>query len=155
MEKKTKSIEILNRLIEINNDRIEGYKAASEEIGEKDLKTLFVRFAQTSQDFNQELSCEVYKLGGYPTDGTTISGKFFRSWMNIKSSIIGADRYVILDSCEYVEDHAVEIYENVLRNELQHLFLEQLSLIRTQYSLIKNDQFRLKSIRSTASKYNT
>ena len=147
---KVKTIEILNRLIEINNDRIEGYIAAAAEVEVKDLKTLFVRFAHTSENFNQELSGEIYRLGGKPTEGTTLSGKFFRTWMDFRSSIKGADRFVILDSCEYLEDHAVETYENVLRNELQYLYIEQLSIIRTQYSLIKNDEFRLKSIRTMA-----
>jgi len=145
---KAKTLEILNRLIEVNNDRIQGFKTASEEINEKKLKPLFVQFAQTSQNFKQDLSREIYSLGSIPTEGTTISGKFFKTWMDIKSSITGADRYVILDSCEIIEDHVVETYENVLRNELLCLNIEQLTIIRTQYSLIKNEQFRLLSIRT-------
>ena len=145
---KVKTLEILNRLIEVNNDRIQGFKTASEEIKEKKLKPLFVQFALTSQIFKQELSREIYSLGSIPTEGTTISGKLFKTWMDINSSITGADRYVILDSCEIIEDHVVETYENVLRNELLCLNIEQLTMIRTQYSLIKNEHFRLISIRT-------
>jgi len=144
---KVKTIEILNKLIEINNDRIEGYTTVSEEIEEQDLKTLFIQFVQTSQEFNQDLSREIYKIGGTPAEGTTKQGNFFRAWMEIKSSIMGADRIAIQDVCEYGEDHAVDTYEDVLKNELEYLNIEQLTIIRTQYSLIKNDQFRLKSIR--------
>ena len=67
--------------------------------------------------------------------------------MNIKSSITGADRFVILDSCEIIEEHLVDVYENILRNELLCLNIEQLTIIRTQYSLIKIDLIRLKLIR--------
>ena len=147
---KVKTIEILNRLIEINNDRIVGYTTASEEIEEQDLKTLFVRFTQTSQKFNQDLSRKINGLGGRPTEGTTIAGKFFRTWMDIKSSIKGADRFVILDSCEFIDYHVVDTYEKVLRNELLYLNSELVTIIRAQYALIKIDLIRLKSIRTMA-----
>jgi len=38
-----KTIDVVNDLIIINNDRIEGYKTASEETEEQDLKELFSR----------------------------------------------------------------------------------------------------------------
>jgi len=144
---KDKTIEMLNRLIEVNNDRFDVYTSASEEIEEQDLKLLFTRFAQTSQKFNQELSSEIYKLGSNLNEVPILSGKFFRTRLDIKSSITGADRFVILDSCEIIEEHIVDVYENILRNELLCLNIEQLTIIRTHYSLIKNDLIRLKSIR--------
>lgn len=73
-----KPIEVLNALITINNDRIEGYETASKETDEQDLKTLFAHFILTSQKCKQELVSQVYALGGEPSEGTKISGKFFR-----------------------------------------------------------------------------
>ncbi|HEY5747272.1 MAG TPA: hypothetical protein VIU12_14440 [Chryseolinea sp.] len=50
MEKNEKTIEVLNDLIRINNDRIEGYKKASANthIAEADLKTLFLMQSNTT-----------------------------------------------------------------------------------------------------------
>jgi hypothetical protein len=43
-----KTIEALNTLIQINNDRFEGYDSAFKESEEQDLKTLFSQFMLTS-----------------------------------------------------------------------------------------------------------
>uniref|UniRef100_UPI0025C47882 YtxH domain-containing protein n=1 Tax=Marinilabilia sp. TaxID=2021252 RepID=UPI0025C47882 len=50
-----KAIEVLNSLITINNDRIEGYETASNETEEPDLKNLFAQFISTSQKCKKEL----------------------------------------------------------------------------------------------------
>jgi len=142
-----KTIDALNKLVEINNDRIEGYETASKETEEQDLKSLFSQFAQTSYTCKQELTSEIYKLGGTPTEGTKITGKFFRVWMDVKTALTGKNRKAILNSCEYGEDQAIKTYENVLEDEMEHLSLAQQSLIRTQYTLIKSDHYRVKSMR--------
>ena len=73
-----KTIEVLNTLITINNDRIEGYETAANETEEQDLKMFFSELKQTSLHCNKELTFEVTKLGGTATDGTKTTGKFFR-----------------------------------------------------------------------------
>lgn len=142
-----KTIDALNKLVEINNDRIEGYETATKETDEQELKSLFSQFAQTSLRCKQELTNEIYKLGGEPTEGTKISGKFFRVWMDVKTALSSNDRKAILSSCEYGEDHAIDTYEEVLAEDLEHLSLAQQSIIRNQYTLIKSDHYRVKSMR--------
>ena len=39
----------LNKLIEINNDRVEGYDKASKETDDSDLKSLFSKFSSQKQ----------------------------------------------------------------------------------------------------------
>lgn len=141
------AVDTLNKLVEINNDRIEGYETASKETNEPELKTLFSHLAQTSHSCNQELMSEIHLLGGTPTEGTKISGKFFRVWMDVKAALAGNDRKAILSSCEYGEDHAVETYENVLEEDLEHLSFEQQRIVRAQYLLIKSDHDKVKSMR--------
>ena len=58
-----KTIAVLNSLITINNDRIEGYETAAKETEEQDLKTLFAQFSSTSEKCRKELTDEVSKLG--------------------------------------------------------------------------------------------
>ena len=77
-----KTIDVLNSLIEINNDRIEGYETASKETEEDDLQELFSRMMKTSTKCKQELTQEVERLGGTPIEGTRITGKFcVHGWM--------------------------------------------------------------------------
>ena len=137
---------MLNSLITINNDRIEGYETASKETEEHDLKTLFARFISTSQRCKQELVREVNKLGGEVAEGTKTSGKFFRLWMDVKAALTGKDRKAILNSCEYGEDKALETYDKVLENDLEHLSAEQQTMIYAQKSLLKADHDHVKAL---------
>jgi uncharacterized protein (TIGR02284 family) len=141
-----KSIDILNSLIQINNDRIEGYETASKEADETDLKTLFSHFTETSLKCKAELVAEVKRLGGKPIEGTTTSGKFYRVWMDIKSAITGSDRKAIVNSCEYGEDVAVQTYNDALSHS-EDLTPEQLMMIKEQHSAIKTDHDKIKNLR--------
>ncbi len=145
--KNEKTVDVLNKLVVINNDRIEGYQTAVKDIEEKDLKTMFGRFAQDSQKCRQELATEITSLGGTPEDGTTNTGKLFRAWMDVKAAITGKDRKGILNSCEYGEDNALETYETVLKNDTEHLNPKQISMITSQMSLIRGDHNKVKAMR--------
>jgi uncharacterized protein (TIGR02284 family) len=141
-----KSIDILNSLIQINNDRIEGYETASKEADETDLKTLFSHFTETSLKCKADLVAEVKRLGGKPIEGTTTSGKFYRVWMDIKSAITGSDRKTIVNSCEYGEDVAVQTYNDAL-SHAEDLTPEQLMMIKEQHSAIKANHDKIKNLR--------
>lgn len=144
---KEKAIEVLNTLITINNDRIEGYETASNETEEFDLKTLFAQFISTSKKCRQELVMEVNSMDGEAAEGTRVSGKFFRMWMDVKAALTGKDRKTILNSCEYGEDEALETYENALQNDLKYLSSEQQTMVITQTSLLRADHDRVKALR--------
>jgi uncharacterized protein (TIGR02284 family) len=144
-----KTIEILNSLIIINNDRIEGYETATNETKEQDLKNLFGQFSATSQKCKQELVNEVINLGGVVAKGTMTSGKFFRVWMDVKAALTGKDRKAILNSCEYGEDTAVSAYTNALKNDVEDLTAQQQAMLNMQLSLIKADLEKVKLMRDT------
>ena len=142
-----KTIAVLNTLITINNDRIEGYETASKETEEQDLKTLFAQLSSTSQKCKQELTNEVSKLGGTAAEGTLTIGKFFRVWMDVKAALTGKDRKAILNSCEYGEDQAKYTYEKALENDKENLSIEQQTMIKVQHTLLGADHDKVKSMR--------
>ena len=139
---KDKSIDVLNELIVINNDRIDGYETAAKATDETELKALFAGFISTSEKCRQELVQQVVSLGGKPEEGTRITGKFFRAWMDVKAALTNKDREAILNSCEYGEDVAVETYEKAMADsgDVSSPIYE---LIESQYVLIKNDHNRI------------
>ena len=145
-----KTVAVLNTLITINNDRIEGYETASKETEAQDLKTLFAQFSDTSQKCKHELDAEVKKLGGEPAEGTKTSGKFFRVWMDVKAALTGKDRKAILNSCEYGEDQAKDTYEKALENDKENLSMEQQTMIKAQHTLLGADHDKVKSMRDLA-----
>lgn len=140
-----KTIDILNDLIQINNDRVVGYEKAIDELKDhdSDLKTLFTRYISDSRDFVQELTTEVTRLGGDPSNGTTNSGKIYRVWMDLKAAISGKDRQAILDNCEYGEDAAQKAYDTALNadvdldSSIRDLVVRQKSTLKTGHDEVK------------------
>lgn len=153
MENKTENntIDVLNSLIIINNDRIEGYKTAFKETEETDLKILFSSFIETSMQCRKELVYEVIQLGGTPNEGTRILGKFFRIWMDVKAGLTCNYRKLILDSCKYGERIALETYKNVLIQDVNEIDSKEQNMLNKHYELLKSDYFKIKELRNAIS----
>ena len=119
MERNEKIVGILNDLIQINHDRIVGYEKGIEELkdGDFDLKTLFNRYIQESRQYADELTHEVTRLNGNPSEGTTNSGKIYRVWMDLKAVVTGHDRKTVLENCEFGEDAAQKAYDMALTTD--------------------------------------
>ena len=140
-----KSIDVLNSLIVINNDRIQGYETAIEETDDQDLKREFANFIKTSKECKAALADIVTKNGCEPAEGTRPDGKIYRAWMDFKALITGKDRKAILNSCEYGEDVAVNTYEKALRDD--DLSAAHKALVTEQYAKIKADHDKVRSMR--------
>lgn len=145
MENKSELIEVLNDLVKINNDRIEGYERAIKESKESDVDLIgiFNEMADQSRKYVTELVQEVGRLGGEAATDTTMSGKVYRVWMDMKAAITGKDRESILGSCEYGEDVAQRAYDAALESdaymstEVRQMIADQKSNLKTSHDLIK------------------
>ncbi|MBK8712165.1 MAG: PA2169 family four-helix-bundle protein [Niastella sp.] len=143
-----KNIEVLNDLILINNDRIEGYNKAAKETKEERLRSLFADMAQQSGEMLNELK-EQLKLGEADAEnGTTLKGKIYRAWMDIKATFGGDDRKALLASCEFGEDAAQKAYESAL-NEAE-LSIDVRNVIQKQQMDLKHSHDRIKNMRDAA-----
>lgn len=144
MEINKNLIEVLNDLIQINNDRVEGYNRANKETdnNDTDLNAIFNKMADESRQYVAELTREIVKLGGEPASGTTASGKIYRAWMDVKSTFSSNDRYAILASCEHGEDAAQKAYKDALSDEIlsgdiRRLIENQKASLRISHDTIK------------------
>jgi uncharacterized protein (TIGR02284 family) len=149
MESNEKIVDALNNLVQINNDRIDGYEKAAKETEDKDLKDLFSQMASKSHMMKSQLSSEVIKRSGKPTESTTSSGKAFRVWMDFKAALTGKNRKAILSSCEFGEDAAQGTYEDVLKDGAE-LPGEIVDLISNQKSQLRADHDRVKKLRDSS-----
>ena len=116
-----KVVSILNDLIQINNDRIEGYERAVKEIRDtmaSDMKALFFQMAEDSRKYKNDLVDAVISLGGEPAESTTASGKVYRAWMDVKAAFAKDDVKAALETCEYGEDVALKAYQEALQSEV-------------------------------------
>lgn len=142
-----KILEHLNTLVQVNQDRIEGYKAAYKEVEDFDLKALFSRLRITSEECKRELEVEITRLGGASEKGTSVGGKFYRAWMDIKSALTGRNRTAILNSCEFGEDQAIETYEAVLKENRQSFTAYEITMLNSHLDLIKADHDEIRALR--------
>jgi uncharacterized protein (TIGR02284 family) len=142
------SIEIVNDLIKINHDRIRGYEKAIENTDsmEAELRTLFSRLMEESHDYTRELTAVVTNMGGEPATDTTVPGKLYHAWMDVKATFSGNDTKSTLAACEFGEDAAQKAYAKALDNDsplptdVYDLIKRQKSLLRGSHDLVK--QFR-------------
>lgn len=144
MENQNNVIEVLNDLIEINNDRAEGFEKAAKDVKEEniDLKVVFEKFGSQSRDNIVELAGLVGSKGGRPDDGNTILGTLHRAWIDIKATFGGSDRHSILEECERGEDAIKKAYkdalqENELGEEVRNVLLKQQEAIVVSHDAIK------------------
>jgi uncharacterized protein (TIGR02284 family) len=145
MENHDEIIGVLNDLIRINNDRIVGYERAVNESKDKDVDMIavFNKMADQSRKYVTELVQEVGRLGGDAAKDTTVSGKIYRVWMDMKSAITGRDRESIIGSCEYGEDVAQRAYEAALESdaymstEIRQMITNQKSELKESHDMIK------------------
>lgn len=142
-------IEVLNDLIRINNDRIEGYRKAAEQLKEErsSLIPVFDKLQAESQTNTIDLKDEVLRLGGSPEEGTTTGGKIYRAWMDVKATFGGDNPESVLMSCEGGEDAAKRAYNSALdsgdlgdslsvvtnQRDAQLLSHDQIKMLRDQY----------------------
>jgi len=141
------TIEVLNDLIQINNDRIIGYERAIKETKseDEDLKVLFASMIAESHRNKMALASEVQALGAEAEQGTTTSGKVYRAWMDVKAIFTGHDRHTVLENCEAGEDAAQRAYKTSLEQEALPAFIRDL-LIQQQQTL-KESHDEIRSLR--------
>jgi uncharacterized protein (TIGR02284 family) len=146
-------VDVLNDLIRINRDRIAGYEKAVENLEEGDavLRTLFYQLSDESQKIKEELASEVRSLGGEPAEDSTMSGKIYRAWMEVKDTFTAEDAKSALEACEYGEDAAQKAYAEAIEDSrefpanIQSLIREQKELLRLSHDLIRNKRDEYKS----------
>lgn len=143
-----KTAEVLNDLVRINNDRIEGYTKAENETkaGDADLQSLFRQMAAESRSYVNDLSKYISATGNNITDDTTVRGKIYRAWMDVKATFSGKDRKAILASCEYGEDAAQKAYDAALSSDAE-LPTEVRQLIMDQKQSLKKSHDQVKALR--------
>jgi uncharacterized protein (TIGR02284 family) len=136
MQNTKETIEVLNDLIQINNDRITGYEKAIKETKaeDEDLKVMYATMIAESHRSKIALASEVQTMGAEVEQGTTTSGKIYRAWMDVKSVFTGHDRHTILANCEAGEDAAQRAYRSALEHESLPAYIREL-LLRQEESL--------------------
>jgi uncharacterized protein (TIGR02284 family) len=135
---------VLDDLIKINNDRIEGYEKALKDVKpeDADLRMIFLKAIDQSRSIRMTLGNELQTLGEKIPLGTSGSGSIHRAWLEIKATFTGHNRHAVLASCEFGEDAAQKAYESALSSEhlpeyLSAIVLEEKEQLKAVHNEIK------------------
>ena len=154
MQNTKETIEVLNDLVMVNNDRIAGYEKAIKETKREDddLKILYATMIAESHRIKIALATEVQTMGAEIQQGSTTSGKIYRAWMDVKAVFSGHDRHNILANCEAGEDAAQRAYRMALEHDLpayiRELLMQQQQTLEVSHNEIKalRDQYASKEV---------
>lgn len=150
METKEATVDILNDLVQINNDRIAGYERALKETTDEnaDLKKIFTKCIANSHQCKMELGTEIQALGEDMDTDSTTSGKIYRAWMDVKAVFTGHSRKTILQNCEAAEDATQRAYKEALEDDELPAFLRE--TITSQKMRLRAAHDEIKAMRDTA-----
>lgn len=150
METIEKSVEVLNDLIEINNDRVAGFNKAMTDLdgGDSDLKAVFEKYAEESRRNTEELTNLVNSFGSEAAIEGSGTGAIHRAWIDVKATFTGHDRKSILEECERGEDAIKKAYQSAM-HESSGFSPEAMQVISSQQQGINAAHDRIKALRDS------
>lgn len=112
--KHRKQAATLNELLYFVNDRIEGYKKATAESQDAQLRGYYQQLTAQSQRFSKTLNDYLRQQGGERQTSTTLKGKLYRRFMEAAAVFTGHDETAILASNVHGEQWAIKAYKEAL-----------------------------------------
>jgi uncharacterized protein (TIGR02284 family) len=143
-ENASSQADTLNELLYFVNDRIEGYQRAADESTDPELSGYYKQLVSQSQLFANELNTALREQGGDQQTSTTLKGKLYRSWMDVKAAITGRDEKSILGSNVYGEEWAIKAYQDALSDGTLKGSLRL--AVERQYTISQKTYERLKQL---------
>ena len=139
------TIETLNGLIETLKDGQHGYRVASEDVKDAELKSLFASYSLQRSNFAGELQNALIRLGdAEPEEASTVTSALHRGWINLKGALSGGGRGAILGECERGDAHALAAFERAVHAKtLPEPLLE---LVQRQYQAIVSAKDTVKAM---------
>src|SRR5690554_804775 len=140
--------EVLNNMIQINSDRIQGYARAIDNLhsDDEDLKAVFAGMLQQSTKYKEALIQMHEELGEDPKRETS-SGKVSKSGIKIKADYSDNNRQTILNNCEAGEDAVKKAYKEFL--EIKDLSIPLKSILESQQTELIAAHNHIKELRDS------
>jgi hypothetical protein len=142
---RTKTIDMLNELIMICNNRIYIYTYTINRIDNFDLKVLISNLLTNTKECREVLAKEVKSLGGTVVQGISSNDVFFRLNKYIKKSVLAKNYRLVFISIEFCEYLVIHAYDKAIENSNQQFNIELIMVLTTQKNGIQTNQKQLNS----------
>lgn len=135
-------IAVLNDLLHITNDRMEGFEKVEGKVWEMypDVKDEYDHMISQSKIMKNELINLITEKQGVPDDSTSMAGALHRTWIDIKNSFtMGNLVESTLENVVFGEKAAIETYQNALSSgklseKSNKIVSEQLRSLKNSYN---------------------
>jgi len=132
------TVSVLNDLLHIINDRLEGFEKVEGKVWEKNhkLQDQYEHITSQSKIMKNEIINLITRRGGDANDSSSLSGSLHRAWIDIKNSfIVGHLEESTLQNVIFGENAAIQAYQealdsNDLDKESSEVVAEQLKKIK-------------------------
>jgi len=151
--KNQEEVSVLNDLLHIMNDRIEGFEKVEGKIWESypDVKPEYAKIISLSKVMKNELINLITENGEKASDTSSVSGAIHRTWIDIKNSFtIGNTEEYTLENVIFGEKAAAEAYQNGI--DSGKLSQDSLDIVSEHLKHIKDSYHQFKRISEYKSK---
>lgn len=131
----------LNDLLARNLDLLTLFEKVVEDIDHPSLKNWVQEMMKNHHNFADELAFEVQKVGGEPSEKTSMLGDIQRFWITLKKNILNRNNEKVLEDCERMESQIFNTYDNVLNKVTMPL--STTNALRRHYEVIQKSIVKL------------
>lgn len=142
-----KTISVLNDLLIVTNDRLEGYEKVEGKVWEMNhsLQNDYEHMTSRTKMMKNQIINLITDRGGKVNDSTSISGSIHKTWIDIKNSfLINNLQESTLESVLFGEDAAIKAYQEAL--DSGDMDTESTEIISEQLKDIKDYSQQFKGI---------
>ncbi len=138
---------VLNDLLHITNDRIEGFGKVEGKVWENypDVKAEYARLNSLSKVMKNELINLIQDDGETPHDSPSVAGALHRTWIDIKNSFtLGNREESTIENVIFGEKAAIEAYQNAI--DSGKLGQESLDIVSEHLKHIKDSYYQFENM---------
>ena len=134
---------VLNHLIETCKDAERGFRHVAEHATDPAVKSLFLDIASQRARFAADLLPHAQRLGGADAHEGTTAGTLHRTWIDLRSAILGGDPVAAIQEAERGEHFSRGVYKDALDSMLPPTARE---VVETQYAELRRTAQRLREL---------
>jgi len=131
----------VDKLISINRDSEQGFRASADAIPDVTMKRMFVELSAERAKFASEIQEAVRSIGFEPPNPLGTAGTLHGVWISLKGAILENRAHAVLEEAERGEDQALQVYRQaqslILQPQLRGIVDRQLAAIQQSYDKIR------------------
>ncbi len=134
----------VEKLISINRDAEQGFRAAADAASDASLKHMFIELSAQRGGFATEIQDAVRSLGFEPANPLGTAGTLHGVWISLKGAVVANKDHAALEEAERGEDQSIKAYREALGVILQS---ELRTIAERQFAAIEQSHARIRTLR--------